>query len=91
MLCPLLKRVEMATPLRQVVRPQIKQKGVKKMKNEYRGYRVGDKITIENMDGEPQYCGRTGEITVIDDIGQLHGTWGGLAVNLDYDTIRKVG
>ena len=60
------------------------------MKSEYRGYEVGQKIEILSMDGEPQYSGRTGEITVIDDIGQLHGTWGGLAVNLDYDNVRKV-
>ena len=60
------------------------------MKNEYRGYKVGDVIEIVNMDGEPQYSGRNGRITVIDDIGQLHGTWGGLAVNLDCDTVRKI-
>ena len=60
------------------------------MKNEYRGYEVGQRIEIVNMDGEPQYSGRSGEITLIDDIGQLHGTWGGLAVNLDYDTVMVV-
>ena len=60
------------------------------MKNSYRGYEVGQRIEIIEMNGEPQYSGRTGEITVIDDIGQLHGTWGGLAVNLDYDTVKAV-
>lgn len=42
--------------------------------------KVGDYIRIEWMDGEPQYAGKEGIITKIDDAGQLHGTWGGLAV-----------
>lgn len=42
--------------------------------------KVGDKIEIINMSGEPQYCGKQGVITRIDDIGQLHGTWGGCAL-----------
>jgi hypothetical protein len=41
---------------------------------------VGKKIRIIYMGGEPRYSGRTGVITSIDDMGQLHGTWGGLAV-----------
>ena len=41
---------------------------------------VGDKIRIQNMVGEPHYTGRVGTITSIDSIGQLHGTWGGLAI-----------
>lgn len=32
------------------------------------------------MQDEPNYNGRIGIITRIDDIGQLHGTWGSLAV-----------
>lgn len=42
--------------------------------------KVGDKIKIISMEGEPQYSGRTGTIEHIDDIGQLHGTWGGCAI-----------
>lgn len=41
---------------------------------------VGKKIRIQNMAGEPSYSGREGIIQHIDDIGQLHGSWGGLAV-----------
>lgn len=41
---------------------------------------VGDKIQIISMDGEPEYTGKIGTIEMIDDAGQLHGTWGGLAV-----------
>lgn len=40
----------------------------------------GDSILIVNMEGEPDYCGRKGKVEHIDSLGQLHGTWGGLAV-----------
>lgn len=43
-------------------------------------YKVGMKIRIIDMAGEPQYSGKEGTITSIDSIGQLHGTWGGCAV-----------
>ena len=42
--------------------------------------KVGDKIKIIDMRGEPHYSGRVGVVTHIDAIGQLHGIWGGLAV-----------
>ena len=42
--------------------------------------KVGDKIRIIHMDFEPDYTGREGVITFIDGAGQLHGTWGSLAV-----------
>lgn len=42
--------------------------------------KIGDTIKIIDMSGEPDYCGRVGVVTNIDDMGQLHGTWGGLAV-----------
>ena len=48
--------------------------------------KVGDYIRIEYMNGEPQYTGREGTITKIDDAGQLHGTWGGLAVVPEVDS-----
>ena len=41
---------------------------------------IGDTIYIEHIDNEPQYTGRIGIVQSIDDMGQLHGTWGGLAV-----------
>ncbi len=34
--------------------------------------------------------GKIGVVTLIDGIGQLHGTWGGLAVNTEIDQIRKM-
>jgi hypothetical protein len=43
-------------------------------------FKVGSTIKIINMAGEPGYTGKVGKITNIDDAGQLHGTWGGLAL-----------
>lgn len=43
-------------------------------------YRIGQKVKIIYINGEPQYEGREGIIRSIDDMGQLHGTWGGLAL-----------
>ena len=45
----------------------------------------GDMIHIITMYGEPQYTDRTGVVRIIDDIGQIHGSWGGLALNFDDD------
>ena len=42
--------------------------------------KVGDKLRIVHMEGEPQYCGKIGVVTLIDDAGQIHGTWGGCAL-----------
>ena len=42
--------------------------------------KVGDLIRIDYMAGEENYWGREGTITRIDYAGQLHGTWGGLAI-----------
>lgn len=51
---------------------------------------VGDTIEIIYMKGEPWYTGRIGTITHIDDMGQLHGTWGGLAVIPKEDEFRII-
>lgn len=53
--------------------------------------KVGDVIRIIYMDGESHYNGRTGMVEYIDSIGQLHGTWGGLAVNPDVDDYEIIG
>jgi hypothetical protein len=42
--------------------------------------KVGDKIRIIYMKDEPNYTGKEGVVTHIDDIGQIHGTWGGCAL-----------
>ena len=58
-------------------------------KDRYRHYE-GQTIEILNMEGEPHYTGKIGVVEYVDDIGQLHGTWGGLAVNPDIDSFRVV-
>ncbi len=42
--------------------------------------KVGDIIKIIEMKGEPHYNGKTGKVNHIDSIGQIHGSWGGLAL-----------
>lgn len=39
-----------------------------------------DTIRIIYMEGEPQYSGKVGKVISIDDMGQIHGTWGGCAL-----------
>ena len=56
--------------------------------------KVGDRIRIKHLD-DPYaigYDGQEGIVEYIDSIGQLHGTWGGLAIipELDkFDVITK--
>lgn len=43
--------------------------------------KIGDKIRIIHLQYEDgRYDGREGVVEYIDGIGQLHGTWGGLAI-----------
>lgn len=56
--------------------------------------KVGDKIRIINMEGEPQYSGKEGVVTSInrDPWGdtQIHGTWGGCCLYLGKDTFNII-
>lgn len=49
----------------------------------------GMRIRIVEMDDDYRagYEGKEGVVTFIDDLGQLHGTWGGLAVIPEVDII----
>ena len=47
---------------------------------------IGNKVKIVDMFGEPNYSGREGYVTHIDDAGQIHGTWGGCAIIPEVDT-----
>lgn len=49
---------------------------------------LGKKILIKYMEGEPRYTNRTGVVTHVDDLGQLHGTWGGLAAIPNHDLLE---
>ena len=52
--------------------------------------KVGDKIRIIHMDGEPLYSGKVGIVEHIDDIGQIHGSWGGCALIPGVDQFEVV-
>lgn len=66
------------------------QRKIDKLKEEKGMFKIGNTIKIISMESEPQYTGKIGVVTHIDDSGQLHGTWGGLAVNTDVDEIEIV-
>ncbi len=51
---------------------------------------VGKKVVIINMEGEPQYSGKIGVVKSVDDIGQLHGSWGGCAIQPENDTFEII-
>lgn len=48
-------------------------------------YKIGMHVRIKEMRDEPGYAGKVGLIESIDDLGQLHGTWGGLAIVPEVD------
>ena len=50
--------------------------------------KIGDLIKVIKMKGEPDYSNRVSTVTAIDGIGQLHGTWGGLAIIPEKDTYQ---
>lgn len=52
--------------------------------------KVGDKIRIIYMEGEPQYTGKVGVVTRIDDMGQIHTTAGGCAIIPETDTFEVI-
>lgn len=45
----------------------------------------GDIIHVYHMFGESNYRDREGVVKFIDDMNQIHGTWGGLALLFDDD------
>lgn len=53
--------------------------------------KVGDKIRIISMGAVLGYAGREGIVKSIDDMGQLHGTWGMLVVVPTLDKIEIIG
>jgi hypothetical protein len=61
------------------------------MRNNYEyNFKEGDTIRIISMDGVAVCNGSQGVIEFIDGMGQLHGTWGGLAVIPSIDEIELV-
>ncbi len=53
-------------------------------------YKIGMKVRIIEMRDEPAYTNKIGIIKHIDDLGQLHGTWGSLAIIPDVDKIEII-
>ena len=52
---------------------------------------IGCEIAITHLDGEDgTYDGRTGVVEYVDDMGDLHGTWGFLAVIPGQDQFRVI-
>lgn len=53
--------------------------------------KVGEKIKIIFMDGEPEYLGKVGIVKYIDDIGKIHGNRGGCALipNVDQFEVEE--
>jgi len=52
---------------------------IERLKKRY----IGKEIKIINMDDKfsgKHYIGKTGKVEHVDDLGQLFGTWGGLAL-----------
>ena len=52
--------------------------------------KIGDKVRIIVMYGEPQYSGREGIVERIDDEGQMHGTWGGCDIIPETDSYEVI-
>ena len=64
--------------------PQIKQQRKSR-------YKVGQRIRIIYLEGEDnRYNGKEGVIEHIDGIGQLHGTWGSLAIISEADDFEII-
>ena len=52
--------------------------------------KVGDKIRIIDMKGEPHYNGKEGVVDHIDSLNQIHGSWGGLAIVPEEDEFEII-
>ena len=52
--------------------------------------KVGDKIRIIDMKGEPHYNCKEGVVDHIDSLNQIHGSWGGLAIVPEEDEFEII-
>lgn len=60
-------------------------KNVEKIKKTY----LGKKVKINHLEGEDgRYDGKVGTVCYVDSMGNLHGTWGGLAIIVDCDNFE---
>ena len=71
------------------------QKAINAIKNQHLNHQnptvaIGSNIRILLMKDEPNYTNKTGKILFIDGMGQLHGTWGSLAIIPEEDKFELV-
>jgi acetylornithine/succinyldiaminopimelate/putrescine aminotransferase len=59
---------------------------IKYLKDNY----LGKTIKIISMSGESKYDSKTGVVKFVDDMGQLHGTWGGLSLIPGEDSFEVI-
>lgn len=59
-------------------------------KSELENAYKGKQLKIIDMKDTPSYNGKVGTCTNVDDIGQLHGTWGGCAIIPEEDKFEVV-
>ena len=52
--------------------------------------KVGNIIRIVSMESKPPYSCELGVIEFIDDVGQIHGSWGGCALILGVDEYQII-
>ena len=52
--------------------------------------KIGDKIRVINMDGEPNMTGAEGTVRLIDDAGQIHCKEFGLAIIPSVDLFEVI-
>ena len=53
--------------------------------------KIGDRIRVIYMDGEPNMTGAEGTVRLIDDAGQIHTTAGGCAIIPGVDEFEVIG
>ena len=53
--------------------------------------KIGDRIRVIYMDGEPNMTGAEGTVRLIDDAGQIHCHEFGLAIIPNVDTFEVIG
>jgi hypothetical protein len=63
-----------------------------KIREKYETIYLGKKIRINHLQCEAgRYDGKEGVVTRIDDMGNLHGSWGGLSVIVEEDDFSVIG
>jgi len=71
---------------------QINNKSMTKIKEKYEKMYLGKKVRINHLQGEDgRYDGKEGTVTRVDDMGDLHGSWGGLSIIVDSDNFSVIG